>query len=182
MLKKVGIPFQAVAPIIDEGAFSTLPAEEQVLRLAKAKGESILKRLDSSARWITGVDTLVKISGHILGKPGSREEAREYLKQLSGKEHSVFTAIALLPTIQAEWAVEYSKTLVRFRELTEVEIEWYLTTEEWVGAAGAYRIQERGAFHVHSINGSYSNVVGLPLSLFYLMLRRTGYPFFRNVV
>ena len=128
-------------------------------------------------RWVVGFDTLIETEGHILGKPKDRTEAERILETLSGKAHRVITGVALLPKKGVGILLDYCTSIVHFNPMKQDEIDYYLSTEEWQGAAGAYRIQGSGALYIKAIEGSYSNVVGLPLSLIYGMLRDAGYSF-----
>ena len=128
-------------------------------------------------RWVLGCDTLVEVDGEVLGKASGGEEARRFLGRLSGREHSVHSGLALYSAAADRIDVSLATTRVRFRDLADDEIAWYVASGEWRGAAGAYRVQERAAFFVTFIQGSYSNVVGLPLETFYGMLRAGGYRF-----
>ena len=103
------------------------------------------------------------IDGSILGKPGSKDEARSMLKKLSGKMHQVITGYCLCRQTENDIISETVKTNVRFKTLRDPEIEWYIQTGEPFDKAGAYAIQGIGAFLVKSIDGSYTNVVGLPV-------------------
>jgi septum formation protein len=178
LLEQVKIPFKILVPKVQEDAPSSENIEQTVKRLAEAKVTAVAERLEpKDCRWVVGLDTLIEADGQIIGKPGTRNEARGILKSLSGRSHRVITAVALLPSYEREIMVDLCTSRVTFKRLADDEIEYYLKTDEWRGAAGAYRIQERGAFFVDSLEGSYSNVVGLPLSLLYGMLRRAKYPF-----
>ena len=130
-----------------------------------------------SPRWVLGVDTMVEAGGVALGKPSGPEEAERMLKALSGKVHRVYSGVALLVERPRPIEQEVVCTEVKFRAMDAAEIRFYIETGEWAGAAGAYRIQERGAFFVEWIRGSYSNVVGLPLEAFYGILMRNEYRF-----
>ena len=135
--------------------------------------------------WVIGADTVIQHEGRILGKVADEQEALEVLRFLSGASHSVLTGVCvrklgrkgshLESTEQPVTAV--ATTTVRFRELSAKERAWYVSTGEWRGAAGAYRIQKRGACLVEGIEGSYSNVVGLPIGLIYGILSRLGFSF-----
>lgn len=178
LLEQVRIPFRVIVSEIDEQAQSSESIEERAKRLAVEKVVAVTGQLkEKDRRWVTGFDTLIKTEDRIVGKPGNREEAREILMNLSGRIHRVITAMALLPNPEEGVAVDLCSTSVTFKSMTDDEIAYYLKTDEWQEAAGAYRIQSRGAFFVESLEGSYSNVVGLPLSLLYGMLRRAGYSF-----
>jgi septum formation protein len=178
LLAKVRLPVKVIPPQIDEdrSAGSTVP--ELVTRLACNKVEAILSVFRSeSPRWVLGLDTVVELEGRVLGKPSGPEEAESMLSQLSGKVHRVYSGIALLVERGKPIDQEVVCTEVKFRAMSENERRFYLDTGEWAGAAGGYRIQERGAFFVEWIKGSYSNVVGLPLEAFYGILVRNGYHF-----
>ena len=176
LLKQIRIPFRCVTPDIDETVFSDLAITDRVVQTAKAKVESVLPFLHPKTRWIVGVDTLIELGGEIIGKPADRNEAERILMRLSGNVHQVYTGIALLHQSGKTWQCTSVTSVVKMTSMTEKEVEFYLVTNEWKGAAGAYRIQETGAIFVESIEGSYSNVVGLPLSDFYGMLGAAEYP------
>ena len=135
--------------------------ESYVKKLAKSKAIDISKKHPDS--WVLGADTIVLIGDHILGKPGSKNEARLMLKKLSGNTHQVITGYCLCHQTQNQIIAETVKTDVRFKTLRDAEIEWYIQTGEPFDKAGAYAIQGIGTFLVESINGSYTNVVGLPV-------------------
>jgi septum formation protein len=146
--------------------------------LSRAKVEAILALFRTeSPRWVLGLDTVVEVDGRVLGKPPGPEAAEDMIRALSGKVHRVFTGMALLVERGLPLVEEVVCTDVKFREMTDAEIRFYVESGEWTGAAGGYRIQERGAFFVEWIKGSYSNVVGLPLEAFYGMLTRNAYSF-----
>jgi len=176
LLNKVHIPFKAFPPNIDEN-FSTIGnVEERVKRIALRKIETVVEMFkQESPRWLLGVDTLVEIEGEVLHKPAGVEEAESILKRLSGKIHRVYTGIGLLPAKGEAVDLRGVCTEVKFAKLSPEEIELYLESGEWSGVTGAYRIQERGAFFIEWIRGSYSNVVGLPLETFYGILKGNKY-------
>ena len=139
---------------------------------ARASSEAL-----AGARWIFAADTAVVLDGEIFGAPGGREEAREMLARLSGREHEVITAMALFDLRAGKADCRSVASVVEFAELSREEIEWYIDTGEWQGAAGGYRLQEKGACLVKLVAGSPSAVAGLPLHELYVMLRDNGYPF-----
>jgi septum formation protein len=178
LLAKVKLPTKVIPPGIveDYSAFDSVP--ELVANLARAKVEAILALFKTeSPRWVLGLDTVVEVDGTILGKPAGPSEAESMLRLLSGRVHNVFTGIALLVERGKPIEQQVVCTEVKFRQMTEHELYFYLDSGEWTGAAGAYRIQERGAFFIEWIRGSYSNVVGLPLEAFYGILVRNEYQF-----
>jgi septum formation protein len=178
LLAKVKMPVKVIPPEIVEDfvAFSSVP--DLVTGLARKKVEAILEMFKTeSPRWVLGLDTVVEVDGKVLGKPSGPEEAESMLRLLSGKVHRVYSGIALLVDRAKPMDVQSVCTDVKFKEMDARELRFYLESGEWAGAAGAYRIQERGAFFVEWIRGSYSNVVGLPLEAFYGILMRNEYQF-----
>ena len=176
LLEQAGLSYRAIDPQIDETTELAQQVDDRVRQLAKSKVRAALLHA-AGFRWILGCDTLVEISGRIMGKPRDRDDAVEMLTALAGSTHRVHTGIALHVVPREYLQVESAVTEVRFRPLERDEIIRYAATDEWHGAAGAYRIQERGETLVEAINGSYSNVVGLPLSLLCGMLSANRYPF-----
>jgi septum formation protein len=125
--------------------------------------ENALRKARSmSAERVLGVDTVVSCGGRLLGKPRHQEEARSFLEQLQGREHEVWSGLALLDGGGERTAA--SVTAVRFRCLDRADIDWYLASGEWRERAGGYAIQGRGAALVERIDGDYNNVVGLPVA------------------
>ena len=112
---------------------------------------------------VLGVDTEVYLDGRLFGKPADEPRARDFLEQLSGRTHEVFSGLALIRAGAEQTAV--ARTAVTFRDLGRSEIDWYMAGGEWRGRAGAYAVQGRGAALVASIDGDYWNVVGLPVAV-----------------
>lgn len=132
-----------------------------VMSNAYRKAEDIARReLDGI---VIGADTVVYMD-KVLGKPSSLCEAKEMLKSLSGRTHQVITGIVLIDVLSKSVVSDYDITEVKFKEIDDHIIERYLDIEEYVDKAGSYAIQERGEILVDYIRGSYSNVVGLPIS------------------
>jgi septum formation protein len=176
LLNRVGIPFKAFPPNIDESFARIRSVEQRVKRIALRKIETVVEIFkQESPRWVLGLDTLVEVDGKAINKPSGIEEAEEILKSLSGRVHRVYTGIGLLPAKGETADLRSVRTEVKFAELSPEEIELYLDSGEWSGVTGAYRIQERGAFFIEWIRGSYSNVVGLPLETFYGILKNNSY-------
>jgi len=161
LLELAGLSFEVIPANIDETAFSQLAPENAVLSSAKAKAQSIAVQYPD--RWIIAADTIVVIDNQILGKPTSKENAREMLKRLSDRMHQVFTGFTISSKNENKTFYDIVKTDVCFKQLRDNEIEWYLQTNEPYDKAGAYAIQGIGAFMVRTIDGSYTNVVGLPV-------------------
>ena len=121
-------------------------------------------------QWVLGADTVVALDGKILGKPKHEKDAIRMLQELSDRKHSVFTGMALVRGKKAYTKVVETK--VWFRKLKDSEIKRYVSSGEPLDKAGAYGIQGKAAVFVEKINGSYTNVVGLPLSQVYTMLQK----------
>jgi septum formation protein len=123
----------------------------------------LLKARAVEGERVLGVDTAVVLDGRAFGKPRDAAEAERFLRELSGRDHDVMSGVAILEAGAEVGAV--AVTRVRFRELDERTIEWYLSRGEWGDCAGGYAIQGKGAALVEEIEGDYWNVVGLPLPL-----------------
>ncbi|MGH9864066.1 MAG: Maf family protein [Candidatus Acidiferrales bacterium] len=174
ILRNAGFDFEVVPAHVDESLRPNEAASDYVLRLAEEKARAAMHQLGKHAGCeptsIIGADTVVVIDNEILGKPSSAVNAREMLRCLSGKAHEVYTGLAVLQGNGiARTAVE--KTCVTFEPLSEKEIEDYIDSEEPFDKAGAYAIQGRGGKFISRIEGCYFNVMGLPLSRLYAILR-----------
>ncbi len=172
LLEQAGILFEIVPSQIDENSFNHRRPETHVKKLALAKAEEI--GMQNPDRWVIGADTVVFINESILEKPTSKVDARKMLQLLSGKTHQVYTGFAIYNYQQKHRYVDHVKTDVKFKVLSHEEIEWYLQTEEPYDKAGAYAIQGLGASMIKKINGSYTNVVGLPVCEVVEHLMNTG--------
>jgi len=178
LLTKVKLPLKVIPPNVAEDYAADEPVPDMVKRIARKKVDAVLSLFKTeSPRWVLGLDTVVEIDGKVLGKPAGPEEAEAMLRLLSGRVHRVFSGMALLVERSRPVEEEVVCTEVKFRAMEPGEVRFYIESGEWAGAAGAYRIQERGAFLVDWIRGSYSNVVGLPLEAFYGILVRNEYHF-----
>lgn len=168
LLHAAGIAFEIVPAEIDERPLNGEAPASYVERLAREKARAISSR-DSQAE-ILAADTTVVIDGLILGKPVDDAEAREMVARLSGRTHEVLTGVALIRDGRMVSAVE--TTRVRFAPMSDADIDWYIASGEPRGKAGAYAIQGLASRFVDWIEGSYSNVVGLPVALVWKLLRR----------
>ncbi|MCE5325759.1 MAG: Maf family protein [Planctomycetaceae bacterium] len=170
LLAECGIAFTAVEPPLDEP--STLPAEMTASQAAEALA---YYKARSVSQWhrdslVLGADTVVAAAdGRILGKPAGRDDARAMLETLSGSRHSVITGVALLGPPRGR-LIASETTFVTMRPMSESEIVAYLDSGEWQGKAGAYAIQETADRFITRVEGSFSNVVGLPMELLQRML------------
>jgi septum formation protein len=167
LLTAAGIAFQAVAVEVDESVRWMEPPGEHVRRLAREKAEAALARFPDAL--VLGADTIVHVSGEILSKPRDAADAIRMLRLLSGREHDVLTGVALVSARRT--VVELARTRVWVSPLSEQEIVEYVATGEPLDKAGAYAIQGLGSRFIDRIQGNYSNVVGLPVSLVYRLLK-----------
>jgi len=172
ILRTLGVEFEISAPDEVEQAIDGEPPAEYVTRTARAKVANVADRIASG--FVVGADTVVVIDGAPLGKPTSPDEARAMLRSLSGRWHAVMTGLSVRDVATGREVTEHDKTLVRFRDLDEAEIDAYVASGEPMDKAGAYGIQGRGMLFVDEIAGSYHNVVGLPATLLERLLRRLG--------
>jgi septum formation protein len=161
LLAQTGLEFFVIPSDIDEQKVAESDPDVFVQTLAEFKANDVAKRYPQS--WVIGADTIVCIDNQILGKPDSKDAARNMLMLLSGKTHQVFTGYCICCKQIDILFTDAVKTDVRFKKLSDPEIEWYIHTGEPFDKAGGYGIQGAGAFLVKSINGSYTNVVGLPI-------------------
>jgi len=161
LLEQAGLTFSIIPSDFDESSVTISDPDSYVRTLAEAKAVDISQKHPDS--WVLGADTIVLIDNKILGKPGSENEARDMLKRLRGKIHQVLTGYCICCKNKDTLFSETVKTDVHFKSLSDAEIEWYIQTGEPLDKAGAYAIQGIGTFLVKRINGSYTNVVGLPV-------------------
>ena len=174
LLASVGIDFRVVP---SQAAETLLPNEsprQHVMRLSREKALEVARRKEIPGRWFLGSDTVVLRDETILGKPVDAADASTMLRSLSGRSHRVLSGYAIYDRHSDKMEVEAVTTRVRFKELTDREIAGYIATGEPFGKAGSYAIQGIGAFMIPAIEGSYSNVVGLPICEVVAALERLG--------
>jgi len=165
LLKLLGLDFKVVVKETEENFPAGMPKEEIPVYLARLKSEPFLNELGNKDLLITA-DTIVWQNGEVLGKPPGNEEAREMLKNLSGNEHQVISGVCL--TSSQKQTAFYAVTNVQFKVLSEKEIDYYISEYKPFDKAGAYGIQEWiGLIGVTHIEGSFYNVMGLPVQKFY---------------
>jgi len=138
LLEQAGLSFSVIPSDIDESTVPLSPPEIYVRVLSEAKAESIAKKYPE--KWVLGADTIVLKDGAVLGKPGSIDEARSMLKQLSGQAHQVFTGYSIICKSKDRKFSETVQTEVLFKNLADEEIEWYIHTKEPFDKAGAYAV------------------------------------------
>jgi len=168
LLEQLAIIFEIEIPDVDESLVKGEAPEIYVTRLSEKKAQTVAEKHDGEAV-ILAADTTVVLHGDILGKPESKEHGLQMLNALSGTMHDVLTGVSICNGARTETFCV--RTEVTFRHLGAKEIAWYWKTGEPHDKAGSYGLQGAGAAFVETITGSYSNVIGLPLSETVLMLR-----------
>lgn len=172
ILRQIGLDFSIEPADIDEGVKPSEPPLAYAVRVAKEKAEMAGKRTAEGI--IIAADTIVVCNNLILGKPSDPADAGRMLRMLSGRMHQVITGLAVMDAASGRMAADSAVTMVWFRELTDREIGAYIATGEPLDKAGAYGIQGMGGLLVDRIEGCYFNVVGLPISLLYRILKDFG--------
>ncbi len=176
ILRNTGFSFEVRPAQVDESLRPDENAAAYVLRLAQTKAEAVAARIESTEpALVIAADTTVVVAGEILGKPGDANEAREMLGKLSGGTHEVLTGVAIINTFTRERALHVETTRVTFLALSPEEITRYVATGEPFDKAGGYGVQGIGGRFVSRIEGCYFNVMGLPLSRAWRMLRELGW-------
>ena len=164
ILERAGWPHEIIVPGIDETVLPNEDAAAYVQRLARSKAEAVASRLETGL--VLGADTTVVVANQILGQPLDDADARRMLRLLNAKWHDVLTGVAVVH-VGGETRVGYQRTRVRFAEMSETEIDWYIATGEPFGKAGAYGIQGKASLFIEEIEGDYFNIMGLPIRLVY---------------
>jgi len=175
LFNRIDIPFEVQASNIDEEKFKKRISDPILLvkelanaKLLYVKGELIKK---NSQALIIAADTIVELNGIIIGKAKNPEEASKILKNLMGKAHNLITGIAISSTYDPKIIIDHAITSVEFLTLSDSEIDNYVKTNEWKGRAGAYSINDKASLFISKINGSSSNVIGLPMHKIYEILK-----------
>lgn len=177
LLKQFGIEFEVIPSNVDESIDQSLSVEENVMQLAKKKAQEVFNKLgeDSKQSLVIAADTVVFVEGVILGKPSNEDEAFWMLRKISGKWHTVYTGVCIIDGPSERILVEYEKSNVYIKQMSDEEILNYISTKEPFDKAGAYAIQGFGSLIVERIEGCFYNVVGLPLYKLNIMLQKLGY-------
>jgi septum formation protein len=172
LLRALGISFRVEVSGVDESLRPNEAAAEAAERLAREKAAAVAA---SEALPVLAADTVVVLGTEILGKPESRDDAARMLRVLSGRTHEVVTGVCLARGGALRSAIE--RTRVTFAPLTEAAIEWYVATGEPLDKAGGYHIDGFGAALIEAVDGSPSNVAGLPVRLVLRLARESGLAF-----
>ena len=175
LLRQIGVePVRIETPRIDETPEERERPRDHALRLASAKRDAIIERLGSSEGYVLAADTVVACGRRILPKAEDEETAERCLRLLSGRRHRVYTGVAVSAP-DGRRNARVVMTTVTLKRLGSEQLMHYLQSGEWQGKAGGYGIQGRADAFVTAINGSYSNVVGLPLQASADLLRGLGF-------
>lgn len=170
-LEQLGVQYSTRFAKVEELKFEN-PVETCIYNaIQKVKWVATHTKLDNSSL-IIGFDTLVFLTGSILGKPENREESKEMLRALGGKWHEVYTGVALWNN--GEITSDYERTQVKFHPLSESQLDFYVNSGETLDKAGSYGIQDKNISFVDRIEGSFTNVVGFPLNLTRRLLKEAG--------
>jgi septum formation protein len=172
LLKGLGLAFETIVSDVDETVEDQLPPAETVRTLAYRKASAVSNTLQNGI--VIGADTIVVLDGRILGKPVDHQDACSMLSSLQGRNHVVFSGIAVIDAATGNYLVGHRSTKVHMRSLTAAEIEAYVQTGEPMDKAGSYAIQGIGSTIVDRIDGDYFTVVGLPMELLASMLASFG--------
>lgn len=178
LLTQIGCRFEIVKSNAEELKDSTLSPDALVMENACRKAEEAASSLEKDAA-VLGADTVVALDGKIFGKPKDEKDAARMLSELSGRSHEVYTGIAIVANGKTFRAVE--KTLVEFRTISDEEIKKYIKTGEPMDKAGAYAVQGIAAKFIPRIEGSFSNVVGLPIAAVDSLARKAGVELYGNI-
>ncbi|WP_296647203.1 Maf family protein [Romboutsia sp. 13368] len=162
ILENTNVKFDIISSSIDELVLEGESPCQMVMRLAFEKGTDIASKRKSDL--VISADTIVVLDNTVLGKPKDEEEARAMITNLSGKTHQVITGISLINLENNKKIIDYVISNVKFKNLSEDDINDYIKTKESLDKAGAYGIQGYGALLVEEIQGDYFNIVGLPIS------------------
>jgi len=177
ILRDAGFTFEVIPAHVDETRLPRESAADYVSRLASCKARLVAQShaTKKEKAFVIGADTVVVAGRHILGKPADAADARRILRLLSGKIHKVLTGVSVVDVSSGKEARHVETTRVQFLRLSETDIRDYLATREPFDKAGAYGIQGTGGRFVRRIEGCYFNVMGLPLSRVWTMLRDCGW-------
>jgi len=172
LLSRIGVSFTVVPSNTPEEVRAGETPQEYALRVAGEKALDVARKHPGA--WVLGADTIVAIDGEVLGKPRDDADGQRMLRRLSGRTHQVMTAFVLVDGGGQVRTQQIVISQVTFKPLSDLQIRQYLATGEPFDKAGAYAVQGRGASLVERVEGSYTNVVGLPIDEVLAALRPTG--------
>ncbi len=180
LLYEAGIDFAVIPSHTTEEVQPGEFPEAYALRVAREKAQEVAQQFPGS--WVLGADTIVTLDGHILGKPKDADDAHRMLRFLSGRTHRVMTAFVLIDEAGTIHTHQVVVTDVTFHSLSDEQIHTYVATGEPNDKAGAYAVQGLGSAFVKQVEGSYANVVGLPIGEVLLALQVAGFRPARQVI
>jgi len=169
----LGVPYEAVAPGVDEQVPPGTQVEQATAMLARRKAKAVAAAHPEAL--VLGADQLVELDGEALGKPPDEAAALEQLRALSGRSHRIVTAVCLLGEAAGVELQEVDVVVMTLFPLAEEELRRYVATGEWRGCAGGYRVEGRGQSLFQDIQGDRTSVQGLPMLRVVRMLRRAGF-------
>lgn len=172
LLKTVGLKFKVKNSEFSESSINAASPSEHAEILSKSKAKQAALKYKNAL--IIAADTIVDLEGEIIGKPKGEDNAKEILRKLSGKTHSVITSFTITDAVFNKSSTRSVESKVTLKSLTDEEIEAYVKTKEPLDKAGAYGIQGKGGVFIESVEGDYFNVVGLPIFALCEELRRFG--------
>lgn len=180
LLNGLKLNFEVIASNVDETIDDGAHPQQTVLELAEKKARFVADNMKNHKDGcvVLGADTIVVIDKEILGKPDNEEHAREMLAKLSGREHEVYTGIALICLPSNKVLSDAVKSKVQFKQLDKREIDALIASGETMDKAGAYALQGMAAAFVERIDGCVTNIIGLPLTTTTNLLRQAGIPVF----
>jgi septum formation protein len=177
LLADSGYQFEIVRPPLQEPEENTprVPPEQYAEALSYYKARSVANTTNCPDAVILAADTVVAYQGHIFGKPRDIDDARYILSTLAGTTHQVITGVTVLQPAGGTRLIAHETTRVTMRPMSLEVLDRYISSGAWEGKAGAYGIQDSGDAYIERIDGSFTNVVGLPMSLVGRMLEEVGY-------
>jgi septum formation protein len=173
ILERLGIPFIQWGMSIDETAHSGRTVRSSVMQLARKKAEAAFGCFSKGL--IVGVDTVVHFNGRVLGKPVDESQAAAFLRMLSGNRHEVLSGVTVLNARTGKGRTSCSVSTVYFSVMSGTEIDRYVRSGEWTDKAGGYAVQGKAALFIRRIEGSYYNIMGLPVEELYRLLKSFSY-------
>lgn len=172
VLDKVGLKYSVIPSNIEEHSDKTDP-KEYVMDLSKQKADAVSKEIKEGV--ILSADSIIYIDNKKLEKPKTKEQAKEMLKQLSGRINYAVTGVTIIDLYQNKSITLNEVTEVSFDNLTDEEIEWYIENEQYIFERCGYSIAGKSAIYIPKINGDYYNILGMPISRVYKELNKLGY-------
>ncbi len=173
LLRSLGLEFEVSPSKVDETTDPAQSPEQNALNIARHKARWVARQNPGS--YVLGADTMVVLDQEIIGQPANEEDACRILSKLAGKRHRVVTGVVLITPEAEEYETAVAST-VAIQSVSREEIRSYVATGEPLDKAGAYAIQGKGSFLVESWEGSYSNIVGLPLEALTGLFQQAGFP------